>query len=236
MKNLSFTNTFRQCLFIGAVVLMGCNGKDSIPASNVDKITSLVVQAESDTYNTPSAVDLTHQQILIENLALSADYFVDETHFNPSLSEKPDSFTIMEPWKTRCKNDKLKSPGFGQCLANLELSAQEKESLVSLLREYHRVQLPLLRNQFEIIERLNDSVEERIELAVEELNAGNEPLDSFQLKIQSIEKWFCESLHKEQLVSKTAIRLSVNYRNTLEAIEQLLSEKQFRNFYICHKR
>jgi hypothetical protein len=98
------------------------------------------------------------------------------------------------------------------------------------------MQSPLLRNQFEMIERLNDSVENRIEQAIEVLKSGNCTMDSFQIEIQSIENWFTENLKRERVISKNAVHLSVNYRNTLEAIKQLLSEKQFKQFYICHKR
>jgi hypothetical protein len=118
----------------------------------------------------------------------------------------------------------------------VDLSTEEKAKIKIILEDYHRMQSPLLKNQFELIERLNDSVENRIEQAIEVLNSGNCTMDSFQIEIQSIENWFTENLKRERVISKNAIHLSVNYRNTLEAIKQLLSEKQFKQFYICHKR
>lgn len=236
MQKISIHTILSYGLGFGVWFMMGCNDRTSIPASGADKITNLVVQAESNSYNAKTAVDLTHQQILLENLALSADYFVDETHINGGFCGRTDSSLVGEPWRLRCNLDELKTKGFGFCLSQLELTEQEKVQLGNILKDYHREQLPLIRSQFILIERLNDSVAERIERAVEELNSGNEPLDSFQCKIQGIEKWFCETLHQAQWVSKTALRMSVNYRNTLEAIEQLLPEKKFRNFYLCHKQ
>ncbi len=215
---------------------MGCNGGDTIPASSDDKITNLVVQAESQTNNFTTAVDLTHQKIVLENLSLSADYFVNESHFDAALGESKDSSNAKEPWQLNCKNAKIISDGFGQSLAKVDLSTEEKARIKIILDDYHRMQSPLLKNQFELIERLNDSVEDRIEQAMEVLNSGNCTMDSFQIEIQSIENWFTEKLKRERVISKNAIHLSVNYRNTLEAIKQLLSEKQFKQFYICHKR
>ena len=236
MKNHSIFNPFIQSLLLWAFVLIGCNGGDTIPASSDDKITNLVVQAESQTNNFKTAVDLTHQKIVLENLSLSADYFVDETHFYAALGESKDSSNAKEPWQLSCKNARIISEGFGQSLAEVDLSAEEKVKIKVILEDYHRLQSPLLRNHFEIIERLNDSVENRIEKAMAVLNSGNSSMDSFQIEIQSIERWFAENLKRERVISKNAIHLSVNYRNTLEAIKQLLSEKQFKQFYICHKR
>ena len=213
-----------------------CNGGDTIPASSDDKITNLVVQAESQTNNFTTAVDLTHQKIVLENLSLSADYFVNESHFDAALGESKDSSNAKEPWQLNCKNAKIISDGFGQSLAKVDLSTEEKAKIKIILEDYHRMQSPLLKNQFELIERLNDSVEDRIEQAMEVLNSENCTMDSFQIEIQSIENWFTENLKRERVISKNAIHLSVNYRNTLEAIKQLLSEKQFKQFYICHKR
>jgi len=215
---------------------MGCNGGDTIPASSDDKIINLVIQAESQTNNFKTAVDLTHQKIVLENLSLSADYFVDETHFYAALGESKDSSNAKELWQLSCKNARIISDGFGQSLAEVNLSAEEKVKIKVILEDYHRLQSPLLRNHFEIIERLNDSVENRIEQAMDTLNSGNSSMDSFQIEIQSIERWFTENLKRERVISKNAIHLSVNYRNTLEAIKELLSEKQFKQFYICHKR
>ena len=236
MKNHSNFNPFIQSLLLWAFVLMGCNGGDTIPASSDDKITNLVVQAESQTNNFRTAVDLTHQKIVLENLSLSADYFVDESHFDAALGEIKDSSNTKEPWQLSCKNARIISEGFGQSLAEVDLSAEEKVKTKVILEDYHRLQSPLLRNHFEIIERLNDSVENRIEQAMALLNSGNSSMDSFQIEIHSIERWFAENLKRERVISKNAIQLSVNYRNTLEAIKQLLSEKQFKQFYICHKR
>jgi predicted DNA-binding antitoxin AbrB/MazE fold protein len=236
MKNHSIFNPFIQSLLLRAFVLMGCNGGDTIPASSDDKITNLVVQAESQTNNFTTAVDLTHQKVVLENLSLSADYFVDESHFDAAFGKSKDSSNAKEPWQLSCKNHRIISDGFGQSLAEVDLSAGEKVKIMVILEDYHRMQSPLLRNQFEIIERLNDSVENRIEQAIEVLNSGNCTMDSFQIEIQSIENWFTENLKRERVISKNAIHLSVNYRNTLEAIKQLLSEKQFKQFYICHKR
>jgi predicted DNA-binding antitoxin AbrB/MazE fold protein len=236
MKNHSIFNPFIQSLLLRAFVLMGCNGGDTIPASSDDKITNLVVQAESQTNNFTTAVDLTHQKVVLENLSLSADYFVDESHFDAAFGKSKDSSNAKEPWQLSCKNHRIISDGFGQSLAEVDLSAGEKVKIMVILEDYHRMQSPLLRNQFEIIERLNDSVENRIEQAIEVLNSGNCTMDSFQIEIQSIENWFTENLKRERVISKNAIHLSVNYRNTLDAIKQLLSEKQFKQFYICHKR
>jgi len=236
MKNHSIFNPFIQSLLLWAFVLMGCNGGDTIPASSDDKIINLVVQAESQTNNFKTAVDLTHQKIVLENLSLSADYFVNETHFDAALGESKDSSNTKEPWQLSCKNARIISDGFGQSLAEVNLSAEEKVKIKVILEDYHRLQSPLLRNHFEIIERLNDSVENRIEQAMDTLNSGNSSMDSFQIEIQSIERWFTENLKRERVISKNAIHLSVNYRNTLEAIKELLSEKQFKQFYICHKR
>ena len=236
MKNHSNFNPFIQSLLLWAFVLMGCNGGDTIPASSDDKITNLVVQAELQTNNFTTAVDLTHQKIVLENLSLSADYFVDESHFDAALGEIKDSSNTKEPWQLSCKNARIISEGFGQSLAEVDLSAEEKVKTKVILEDYHRLQSPLLRNHFAIIERLNDSVENRIEQAMALLNSGNSSMDSFQIEIHSIERWFAENLKRERVISKNAIHLSVNYRNTLEAIKQLLSEKQFKQFYICHKR
>ena len=236
MKNHSIFNPFIQSLLLWAFVLMGCNGGDTIPASSDEKITNLVVQAESQTNNFTTAVDLTHQKIVLENLSLSADYFVDESHFDAAFGKSKDSSNAKEPWQLSCKNHRIISDGFGQSLAEVDLSAEEKVKIKVILEDYHRMQSPLLRNQFEMIERLNDSVENRIEQAIEVLNSGNCTMDSFHIEIQSIENWFTENLKRERVISKNAIHLSVNYRNTLEAIELLLSEKQFKQFYICHKR
>ena len=236
MKKHSIFNPIIQSLLLWAFVLMGCNGGDTIPASSDDKITNLVVQAEYQTNNFTTAVDLTHQKIVLENLSLSADYFVNESHFDAALGESKDSSNAKEPWQLNCKNAKIISDGFGQSLAKVDLSAEEKARIKIILEDYHRMQSPLLKNQFELIERLNDSVEDRIEQAMEVLNSGNCTMDSFQIEIQSIENWFTENLKRERVISKNAIHLSVNYRNTLEAIKQLLSEKQFKQFYICHKR
>ncbi len=236
MKKHYIFNPFIQSLLLWAFVLMGCNGGDTIPASSDDKITNLVVQAESQTNNFTTAVDLTHQKIVLENLSLSADYFVNESHFDAALGESKDSSNAKEPWQLNCKNAKIISDGFGQSLAKVDLSAEEKAKIKIILDDYHRMQSPLLKHQFELIERLNDSVEDQIEQAMEVLNSGNCTMDSFQIEIQSIENWFTENLKRERVISKNAIHLSVNYRNTLEAIKQLLSEKQFKQFYICHKR
>ena len=236
MKKHSIFNPIIQSLLLWAFVLMGCNGGDTIPASSDDKITNLVVQAEYQTNNFTTAVDLTHQKIVLENFSLSADYFVNESHFDAALGESKDSSNAKEPWQLNCKNAKIISDGFGQSLAKVDLSAEEKARIKIILDDYHRMQSPLLKNQFELIERLNDSVEDRIEQAMEVLNSGNCTMDSFQIEIQSIENWFTENLKRERVISKNAIHLSVNYRNTLEAIKQLLSEKQFKQFYICHKR
>ena len=236
MKKHSIFNPFIQSILLWAFVLMGCNGGDTIPASSDDKITNLVVQAESQTNNFTTAVDLTHQKIVLENLSLSADYFVNESHFDAALGESKDSSNAKEPWQLNCKNAKIISDGFGQSLAKVDLSAEEKAKIKIILDDYHRMQSPLLKHQFELIERLNDSVEDQIEQAMEVLNSGNCTMDSFQIEIQSIENWFTENLKRERVISKNAIHLSVNYRNTLEAIKQLLSEKQFKQFYICHKR
>jgi hypothetical protein len=161
---------------------------------------------------------------------------VDKTHFDAALGEIKDSSNTKEPWQLSCKNARIISDGFGQSLAEVDLNAEEKVKIKVILEDYHRLQSPLLRNHFEIIERLNDSVEDRIERAMAVLNSGNSSMDSFQIEIQSIERWFAENLKRERVISKNAIHLSVNYRNTLEAIKQLLSEKQFKQFYICHKR
>ena len=236
MKKHYIFNPFIQSLLLWAFVLMGCNGGDTIPASSDDKITNLVVQAESQTNNFTTAVDLTHQKIVLENLSLSADYFVNESHFDAALGESKDISNAKEPWQLNCKNAKIISDGFGQSLAKVDLSTEEKAKIKIILEDYHRMQSPLLKHQFELIERLNDSVEDRIEQAMEVLNSGNCTMDSFQIEIQSIENWFTENLKRERVISKNAIHLSVNYRNTLEAIKQLLSEKQFKQFYICHKR
>lgn len=237
MKKHSIFYPFIQSLLLWAFVLMGCNGNDTIPVSSTDKITNLVMQAESQTNNFTTAVDLTHQRIVLENLSLSADYFVDESHLDTEKGEHKDSSNAKgEPWRLSCKNGKILSDGFGQCLSKVELSAEEKEKIEIILQDYHRLQSPLLNNQFEMIKRLNDSVEDRIEQAMDALNSGNSSMDSFQIHIQLIESWFIENLQRERVISKNAIYLSVNYRNTLEAIQQLLSEKQFKQFYICHKR
>jgi hypothetical protein len=161
---------------------------------------------------------------------------VDESHFNDALGESKDSSNAKEPWQLSCKNARIISEGFGQSLAEVDLSAEEKVKTKVILEDYHRLQSPLLRNHFEIIERLNDSVENRIEQAMALLNSGNSSMDSFQIEIHSIERWFAENLKRERVISKNVIHLSVNYRNTLEAMKQLLSEKQFKQFYICHKR
>ena len=236
MKNHSIFNPGIQSLLLWAFVLIGCNGGDTIPASSDDKITNLVVQAESQTNNFKTAVDLTHQKIVLENLSLSADYFANESHFDAALGESKDSSNAKEPWQLSCKNARIISDGFGQSLTEVDLSAEKKVKIKVILEDYHRLQSPLLRNHFEIIERLNDSVEDRIEQAMAVLNSGNSSMDSFQIEIQSIERWFTENLKRERVISKNAMHLSVNYRNTLEAIKQLLSEKQFKQFYICHKR
>jgi hypothetical protein len=178
MKKHSIFNPFIQSLLLWAFVLMGCNGGDTIPASSDDKITNLVVQAESQTNNFTTAVDLTHQKIVLENLSLSADYFVNESHFDAALGESIDSSNAKEPWQLNCKNAKIISDGFGQSLAKVDLRAEEKAKIKIILEDYHRMQWPLLKNQFELIERLNDSVEDRIEQAMEVLNSGNCTMDS----------------------------------------------------------
>ena len=161
---------------------------------------------------------------------------MNDSHVDAALGESKDSSNAKEPWQLNCKNAKIISDGFGQSLAKVDLSAEEKARIKIILDDYHRMQSPLLKNQFELIERLKDSVEDRIEKSMEVLNSGNCTMDSFQIEIQSIENWFTENLKRERVISKNAIHLSVNYRNTLEAIKQLLSEKQFKQFYICHKR
>ena len=150
MKNHSIFNPFIQSLLLWAFVLMGCNGGDTIPASSDDKITNLVVQAESQTNNFTTAVDLTHQKVVLENLSLSADYFVDESHFDAAFGKSKDSSNAKEPWQLSCKNHRIISDGFGQSLAEVDLSAGEKVKIMVILEDYHRMQSPLLRNQFEI--------------------------------------------------------------------------------------
>jgi hypothetical protein len=202
---------------IAIIALGSCRDNTIAPVSATDKITALVTQAESETKKIQSSIDLTAAAISIENLALSADYFVNENHLK-SLSSL-DTNAQMEPWKKECNSEFLKERGFGRCLTNLNLNAQ-----------------PILNDEYQLFVDLKSEYKERIASDIDSLQHGNIDNQSFQQKMDQYQQDFIAAFSRQRNANKNLSMLSVNYRKALETIKSTLSESQFKQFYICHQR
>lgn len=229
-------NVFYPCAIAIAILFFASScGDDSIvPPSATDKITALVVQAENETQQIQSSIDLTAASISIENLALSADYFVDEQHLEPLV--KLDTSAQNHPWKKACNNDFLKANGFGQCLQNLNLSESQRETLEETLEDYANKQKPILNDEYQQFVDLKSQYQSRIAADIDSLQRGNIDNQTFQNKMKQYQTTFIDAFSRQRNANKNLSMLSVNYRSALETIQSTLSESQFKQFYVCHKR
>lgn len=220
---------------IAALISISSCGDDSIvPPSSTDKITALVVQAENETQQIQSSIDLTASAISIENLALSADYFVDEQHLEPLA--KLDTNDQKHPWRKECNNDFLKQQGFGRCLQDLNLTESQRESLEAALEDYADLQKPILNDEYQLFIDLKSQYSVRIATDIDSLKQGTIDNQSFQNKMKQYQTDFIDEFSRQRNANKNLSMLSVNYRNVLETIKSTLSESQFKQFYVCHKR
>ena len=219
---------------IAIITLGSCRDNTIAPVSAKDKITALVAQAESETKKIQSSIDLTAAAISIENLALSADYFVNENHL-VSLSSM-DTNAQMEPWEKECNSEFLKERGFGRCLTNLILNAQQSVVLEKTLIDYAALQKPILNDEYQLFVDLKSVYKERIASDIDSLQHGNIDKQSFQQKMDQYQQDFIAAFSRQRNANKNLSMLSVNYRKALETIKSTLSESQFKQFYICHKR
>jgi len=219
---------------IAIIALGSCRDNTIAPVSATDKITALVTQAESETKKIQSSIDLTAAAISIENLALSADYFVNENHL-VSLSSM-DTNAQMEPWEKECNSEFLKERGFGRCLTNLILNAQQSVVLEKTLIDYAALQKPILNDEYQLFVDLKSVYKERIASDIDSLQHGNIDDQSFQQKMDQYQQDFIAAFSRQRNANKNLSMLSVNYRKALETIKSTLSESQFKQFYICHQR
>lgn len=229
-KQIHFIYLIALTIFMVA----GCSENNGIPNSAEDKITNLVVQAEIQSNTIQTSIELISATVAVENLALSPDYFVDANLL--SSSPQFDSSHHSEPWKNKCNSDYIFTEGFTHCLLNLNLSNEQAAELKNILNQYKLSQLPLIGAEFKRQELLKDSFHEQIEAVLDSLNEGKISEFQFQSSIATHKQSFIKTLRIQRLASKTMSRFSTNYRNALEAFKESLSENQFKQFYLCHKK
>jgi hypothetical protein len=217
-----------------AISLVNCKDSSIAPVSAQDKITDLVLQAETQTRSIQTSIDLTAQCFTIENLALSPDYFVDEQHLDPFT--QLDTLLNKQPWRKDCNNDFIKQQGFAQCLQNLSLTEDQSDKLEDAIENYATAQQPLLNDEFKRFVDLKSHYRDLIKPTIDSLQRGEMGNDEFQAKIKTYQSAFTEEFQRQRSGNKNVSMLSVNYRSVLESIQSILSESQFKQFYLCHKK
>jgi hypothetical protein len=233
-REMKKRNTLHTLIALMALSLGSCQDNSIAPVSAQDKISSLVIQAESETNQIQTAIDLTANSITIENLALSADYFVDEHHLediDPLDSTKND-----KPWEKECNNAFLKQAGFAGCFKNLSLTESQRNQIEAVLETYGTQQKPILTDEFHQFVDLKSQYKDRIKLDIDSLQRGNIGDAAFQNKMKQYQSEFTTEFSRQRNGSKNLSMLSVNYRSALDGIKNILSESQFKQFYLCHKK
>jgi len=231
MKN---NNPVYILIALMALALGSCQDNTITPVSAQDKISSLVVQAETETKQIQSSIDLTAKSISIENLALSPDYFVDEHHLydNSTL----DTNNNKEPWRKECNNAFLKQLGFAQCLKNLSLAEEQINKIEDALETYGNHQKPILSDEFHHFVDLKSRYNDQIKLDIDSLQRGDIGETAFQNKMKQYQTEFTTEFSRQRSANKNLSMMSVNYRSVLESFQNIMSESQFKQFYLCHKK
>ena len=225
---------FQSFLAALALIMGSCRDNTIAPISAQDKITTLVVQAESETQQIQTSIDLTANSISVENLALSADYFVDEHHLEDN--SVLDSNDRNKPWRAECNAEFLKQQGFGQCLKNLSITDDQMDQLEDAIERYANKQRPILTDEFQQFVDLKSRFKDRIKLDIDSLQRGDIGETAFQNKMKVYQMEFTTDFSRQRNANKNLSMMSVNYRNVLEDLQVILSESQFKQFYLCHKR
>jgi hypothetical protein len=236
-SEISVMRNITSLLNLAAFILLGlasCRENNIVPVSANEKITALVVQAETETKKIQSSVDLTANSISIENLALSPDYFVDEHHLSPLALL--DTQTTREPWKKECNTEFLRERGFGKCLLSADINPSQTTSLVQTLKEYAAQQKEILNDEYQLFVDLKSHYKDRIAADIDSFMRAEIDESSFQQKMKQYQQDFLYEFNRQRNANKNLSMLSVNYRKALETIQSTLSEAQFKQFYICHKR
>jgi hypothetical protein len=225
---------FQSFLAALALIMGSCRDNTITPISASDKITALVVQAETETKKIQSSVDLTVNSISIENLALSPDYFVDEHHLKHFTLL--DTQTRKDAWMKECNIDYIRERGFGKCLIGTDINPTQTVSLLETLKEYAAQQKEILNDEYRLFVDLKSHYRDRIAADIDSFVRAEIDESLFQQKMKQHQQAFLLEFNRQRSANKNLSMLSVNYRKVLEIIQSTLSESQFKQFYICHKR
>lgn len=215
-------------------ILIGCRPNSITPVTAAEKISNLVIQAENETQEIQTSIDLTGNNITVENLALSADYFVDEHHLGSEF--ELDSNDTRKPWERECNPNFLREKGFGHCLQQVSLTEAQSETLRNCLKSYAAQQKPILIDEYEQFIDLKSRYTAQVKNDIDSLQRGELGTQSFQEKMARYQSSFKEEFSRQRNANKNLSMMSVNYRKALETIKITLSESQFKQFYLCHKR
>lgn len=218
------------------IFLAGCSDSSVAPNSSQDQISNLVNQSESETYKIMAAINLTQAEIDASNLLLSNDYLVSEVHFDKSESEDIGFRNGNQDFEKICDQSNIATWSFAKCLRGLKIREAQKDSIKSILKTYHANQTAPLKFEFDQLRRMNDSTGYKIQAAIDSIMVHRFTQQEFQEFLDKIRVSFLDTLSKQRLSNKNLIQLSSNYRSALEKIRQVLGEKQFKQFYLCHKK
>ena len=227
MKNTRYLLSLAITFFSMA----GCERNKNIPYSSEEKIDNLLHQAETESMDILPIITLSEPEISVENLSLSADYLVKEENFTGRIS-----YDLSDEWDAECVEQIIENKGFTCCLKKLKITKNQYEELCATMRIYHSNQIPLLKNEFESLQSLNDSTSAKIQSAIDSMQAKAYTKDQFLNAIDQLRKTYKEQLITQRIASKNLSRLSIQYRNILNKIRSILDEKQFSSFYRCHKK
>lgn len=209
------------------------NVQNVVAASATEtEMVSLIDQANNDMLTEDANADAPEMGINSVDEGIAADYLVVEADFSDDLIPAAGNDDSTE----RSLRDFAKARSFVACLRKLDLSDRQKLAVKKSIKEYEDCKSSAVQRARAIYAKLKAAYKEKADRIIAAYKNGDLTKDQFAAKMKALRISFNKELRSLQLQDKVHEAFKKCYRAYLENLKNILTEKQWKAFVMCHKR
>lgn len=207
--------------------------KNVVAASTAEtEMVSLIDQANNDMLAEDANADAPEMGINMVDEGIAADYLVVESDFSDDLTPASGNDDSTE----KSMRDFTRARSFVACLRKLDLSDRQKLAIKKNLKDYEDCKSSAVQRARAIYAKLKAAYKEKADRIIAAFRNGDLTKDQFAAKIKALRLSFNKELRSLQLQDKVHEAFKKCYRTYLENLKDILTEKQWKAFVMCHKR
>lgn len=205
----------------------------SIVAANTAETdrTALVDQAGTDMNAVDPGNDAPEMGVYLVDEGISADFLATEADYSDDLV--PAAGNDSNELRLR---DYVKAHSFVACLHRIKLSNDQIAATKKAMASYEDCKKSAVTRARDIYAKLKASYKEKADRLLAAYKNGDITKDQLEAKMKDLRIAFLKELRSLQLQDKVQDAFKKCYRSFLEDMHSILTEAQWKQFVMCHKR